>query len=417
MALTNGLDFTSAMTEIFLGGATSQIASLFFVIALGAIMGKLYNDSGAAMSIAVGLIHVLIGKREGNQKVLFSFITIMIVYLICMFGGLDAYILAFTCLPITVVIARNANIPRVFLPAMLLSGGAIMGSAGVPQINNIMMQAAFAQEGMPMSNTVGAIGWVGTAIALILQVIITYKLCLKAMAKGEVWDEGHFEQVGIVDRPRPHFVVSIIPLIVVFVLYAVLDLNIMYALGAGIIVSILLMFRFIPSREQGMPKAIDFGRGLVTTLNDGALNYPVALMQVITPGMLAAVIMATSVFGALVGGLASAPIHVVLFALITGYILVAVTASPPATMMIIAPIVVGVLTATGASPDVAGLAGRAATMGSTVFCLLPYDGVIVLIVALARVSFAKAYKIMFLGALIPCLIGSIIGGLMLMAAA
>ena len=138
MILTQ-LPLVSSFMNTFLQGCGNFVRNMFGIYLAGAVLGELYNSSGAAYSIARSLMKTLKGTREQASPL----IVMLIVYaagMVLAYGGVHVVALAFLMLPLTLELMRDANIPRVMAPGIVL--GCIFTGAlampGSPQTQNVV---------------------------------------------------------------------------------------------------------------------------------------------------------------------------------------------------------------------------------------------------------------------------------------
>lgn len=230
-------------------------------------------------------------------------------------------------------------------------------------------------------------GIVGVLIVGIAAHFFMVRFTMKAKANGEHFEWGTMNPVEMGDRPHPHIILSLIPLIAVFVLYALVGTHISFALAVGIILTIIFGVRYLPTKDRfNVNLSLSRGKALLQSMNAGAVTGPNALLTVIIPAALAAVITSTRAFGMVVGGLSSLHIPGVILIAIVTMILVAITSSPPAALMIALPMVIGVLLGqtqgTLAGVNVAAIM-CVAILAAATFETLPFNGMVVLNMDLA----------------------------------
>ncbi len=422
----------------YVGGMVDLVASLFYIIFMGAVLGKIYNDSGAATSIAQFLTNKLVIKRKGDAQVRMAILVIAIVSALLTMGGIDGYVLAFTMVPICFVMCEMLDIPRRFIGGMMTLNCAFMACPGAPQIDNVMAQAgimsAVYSEGSAFTEVAGQTGFhVGSAAALIPGIISTaiivvggyfvlVNYILKAKHNGEHFEWGPCQKMDVsAETKKPNFFVALVPLIVVFAVYTVLpaifhfEQQIAIALGLGIIAALVLMGRYLPNKEKNK---MSLRERVVNVLNQGANSFPNALLTVITPAALAGVITATAAFGMIVGKLSGLQMNPMLLCLVVVCVLVAITSSPPAALMIAMPMVMNIMLGHGYTPvevlDKAPALMRIGAIASSTFETLPFNGLIVLTLGLTGCTHKEAYKPMFMQSVVFTLIGAVVATVLLM---
>ncbi|MDR1902124.1 MAG: hypothetical protein LBQ88_07595 [Treponema sp.] len=409
VAVTGGINPLEALTQHFVPGVVEMVGMLFWVIFLGAIMGKLYADTGAAASLTQTLMNKFVLNVEGDKRIKRAMIVIVVVTAILTFGGIDAFILCFLMFPLCRSIAKQLNIPRRLVPAMLCTSAVLMGSPLAPQFNNIL-----ATQILHLRPSAGLIpGLIAALIGEIGIYFVLSRTVLKAIKNGETYDDGPLPPLeGTGGKKLPNFWVCLIPLILVIVIYngsfgipvvAKYNAGIIIALAAGILSTMILLGKYI-SRESLIPGQGKLGyyRSFIRSLNAGADNYPNPIFAVCTPAGLAKVITATAAFGVIVGALPGLPVHPLLLTFIFALIIVTLTSSPPVTLAVIIPILGGMFgifaAAEGGPPPVvtAGAIARVAALTTTTFETLPFNGLITLAcVILSRVSVKEGYAPIF----------------------
>lgn len=437
VAIFNGLA-PEDLINSYISGFLDLITSLFFIVFFGAMLGKLYNDTGAASSIAGTLTRAFVIKKKGDAQVRAAIFVVLIISALLTMGGIDGYILTFTMIPICFVMSEMVDIPRRYIPGMMVLNCGFMAAPGAPQIDNIMAQAAMMSsifeneslapalaEGFNVSSTAAPIpGIVAVLIVALGGYFTLTHMILKAKHNGEHFDWGRCPQIPSgQERKVPHFIISLLPLITVFVAYTLFPLitgitvNIAIALGLGIIVALVFMGRYLPKKdEQG--NDISLWKSIVQTLNNGSNSYPGALMTLCTPSALAAVVTSTSAFGMIVGALSGVHTHYIIIAVIAVCVIVAITSSPPAALMVAIPVVVNIMLAQGFSSDqilaAAPAIVRVGALAATTFETLPINGLIILTLSLTGNTHKEGYKPMFIMSVGFTLLGTVVAAVLLM---
>lgn len=439
VALTNRIGLVEAITGHMLGGMVDLILTLFSVVFLGAIFGKVYTDTGAAASIANTLLKAFVDKREGKKKVAAAIVVLMVVAALCTVGGIDGYVMVFTIFPICMIVAESCDIPRRFVPGILCLNVAFMTMPGSPQIYNIMAEAALksqiqgfvekeafgiVDELAAVSSTSAAIpGIISTIFIAVGCCIILIRMINKAMANGEHFDRGTVPAIpgDAPDQKRPHVIVAILPLVLVFVLFSIVKLDIFLSLSCGILLALITMFKYLPPVDARGNTLSLVGR-FVRTLNDGSNGYPSALINLVTPTGLATVITSTAAFGIVIGMLSGMQVAPTLLLIIFVCVIVALTSSPPAALMVAVPAFLGVITgpalaqaavaATVHLPISAHAVFRISALAASTFETLPINGLVLLCLNLSHCTHKEGYKPMFMMTVLMTLLGTILCALL-----
>jgi H+/gluconate symporter-like permease len=174
--IAGGLPLLAAYTQIFMGSAGDFIVAYFPLFLLGAIFGKLMDDSGAARAIAGGIIDKL---GEGR-----AILAVVLCCAVLTYGGVSLFVVAFAVFPIAAALFRQADIPKRLIPAALALGSftfTMSALPGTPAIQNAIPMpffgtTAFAAPGL---------GIIAGAIMLGLGTLWLDRRAGTAAARGE----------------------------------------------------------------------------------------------------------------------------------------------------------------------------------------------------------------------------------------
>lgn len=147
-----GRDPIAAMNGPYLTGFADYLRRFYLLFALGAVFGKLMEDSGAATSIARA-----IGGWLGNHR---ACLAVVLAAAVLTYGGVSLFVVGFSVYPLAVQLFRSANLPRRFIPGALAFGSITftMTSAGSPEIQNLIpIQYLVDAAGRPLTDA--RAGW------------------------------------------------------------------------------------------------------------------------------------------------------------------------------------------------------------------------------------------------------------------
>ncbi|TLS38246.1 GntP family permease [Pseudalkalibacillus caeni] len=191
----------------YMAGFSGFVASWFPMFLLGAIFGKVMEDSGAADSVSKWVVE----KLGIKQAVL----AIVIACAILTYGGVSLFVVAFSVYPMAVSLFKQADLPRRFIPAALAFGSVTftMTSAGSPEIQNWIP--------IEYMNTSPYAGWEVSLIVAVFMAVFGYwwlkRMINKALDKGERF-ESRKGDPEVENRPLPNPFMGLIPLVVVLVI-------------------------------------------------------------------------------------------------------------------------------------------------------------------------------------------------------
>ncbi len=175
-ALTGDLPVLGSYTQIFMSNVGAFIISFFPLFLLGAIFGKLMDDTGSARALADGVSGWL-----GPERAIIS------VVLCCgalTYGGVSAFVVAFAIVPVAAALFRRADIPKRLIPGALALGAftfTMSALPGSPAIQNAIPMPFFGTT----SFAAPGLGIVATALMLGLGIVWLNRRAGKARAAGE----------------------------------------------------------------------------------------------------------------------------------------------------------------------------------------------------------------------------------------
>ena len=133
-ATLSGLAIMPSYTELFMGKAVTYIKSFFPIFLLGAIFGKVMEDTGLARSIARAIITGL-GKEPHK-----AIISIVMAASLLTYGGVSLFVVVFAVYPFAAALFKEANYPKRLLPGIIALGAftatmdCLPGTPGVSRV-------------------------------------------------------------------------------------------------------------------------------------------------------------------------------------------------------------------------------------------------------------------------------------------
>ncbi|MFT5871478.1 MAG: H+/gluconate symporter-like permease [Clostridium sp.] len=196
-------------TEVFMVNFAAYAKTYFPVFLLGAIFGKIMDDSGAAKSIAYA-----ISSKLGKDK---AILAVVLSCAILTYGGVSLFVVAFAVYPIGAELFRESQIPKRFLPAAIALGAftfTMTALPGTPQIQNAIPMPFFGTN----AYAAPIIGIIGSAIMFGGGMFWLTRRSKKAMALGEGYGVHTEEAAKEVDFSKlPKLSLAITPIILVLV--------------------------------------------------------------------------------------------------------------------------------------------------------------------------------------------------------
>ncbi len=125
-------------TQTFMGSAAGFVAQFFPIFLLGALFGKLMDDSGSVRSIAQ-----FIGTKLGSRR---AILAVVIAGALVTYGGVSLFVAFFVLVPMAQALFREANIPHRLMPAAIVLGTSTFTMSalpGTPAIQNAIPMPFF----------------------------------------------------------------------------------------------------------------------------------------------------------------------------------------------------------------------------------------------------------------------------------
>lgn len=168
-ALFGGEPLLASWTQIFMTNASHFLAQFFPLFLLGAVFGKLMDDSGSVSAVADFMI-VTLGERR-------AILAVVLAGALVTYGGVSLFVAFFVLAPMARSLFRAAAIPRRLMPAAIILGTSTFTMSalpGTPSIQNAIPMpffstTPFAAPGLGVTASVIMLGfglwWLGRAEA------------------------------------------------------------------------------------------------------------------------------------------------------------------------------------------------------------------------------------------------------------
>src|SRR5690242_1681536 len=137
-ALFGGQPLLASWTQIFMNSATRFLAQFFPLFLLGAIFGKLMEDSSAVTAVSAYM-----AKTLGERRVMLS---VVLAGALVTYGGVSLFVAFFVIAPIGQTLFRAAAVPRRLMPAAIILGTSTFTMSalpGTPSIQNAIPMPFF----------------------------------------------------------------------------------------------------------------------------------------------------------------------------------------------------------------------------------------------------------------------------------
>jgi len=125
-------------TQTFMGSAAQFVAQFFPIFLLGALFGKLMDDSGSVQTIAK-----FMSEKLGHKR---AILAVVLAGALVTYGGVSLFVAFFVLAPMARALFQEANIPHRLMPAAIALGTStftMSAMPGTPAIQNTIPMPFF----------------------------------------------------------------------------------------------------------------------------------------------------------------------------------------------------------------------------------------------------------------------------------
>ncbi|HTV34137.1 MAG TPA: GntP family permease [Methylocella sp.] len=425
-------------TQTFMGSAGRFIIQFFPIFLLGALFGKLMEDSGSVTAIANFMT-----ERLGPQR---AVLAVVLAGALVTYGGVSLFVAFFVLAPMAHALFRTASIPKRLMPAAIALGTSTFTMSalpGTPAIQNAIPMPFFGTTPFAAPG----LGLIASAVMLGFGLWWLARAEAKARDRGEGYGAAapaHDAAEDLIVRERattastfdpaevrhghqsdaaPSIVVAVLPLAIVITINLVMSLfilprmdasyladeawgstslaavggvwSVVTALAAAIVVLIAVNIRRLPALRESMDAGVNASTlpvlSVASLVGFGSVVAALPAFAMVRDwvlsiegGPLVSLAVATNVLASLTGS-ASGGLTIALDALGSTYLRIA--------------------TEQGIDP---GLLHRVAVIGAGTLDSLPHNGAVVTLLAVCNSTHGESY--------FDIVMVSIVGGLLALAA-
>jgi H+/gluconate symporter-like permease len=189
-AAISGEPLLASWTQTFMRGAAGFIAQFFPLFLLGALFGKLMDDSGSALAIAHGLTRALGVKH--------AILAVVIACALLTYGGISLFVVAFVIVPVAAALFQRAEIPHRLIPATVALGAftfTMTAMPGTPAIQNAIPMPWFGTTPFAAPG----LGLIAAAIMLLFGLWWLGLVAAQARRRGEGYQPAALAATGTKD--------------------------------------------------------------------------------------------------------------------------------------------------------------------------------------------------------------------------
>jgi H+/gluconate symporter-like permease len=193
-AAFSGEPMLAHWTQTFMGGAAAFLAQFFPIFLLGALFGRLMDDSGSVSAIARFMT-----EKMGTRR---TILAVVLAGALVTYGGVSLFVAFFVLAPMAEGLFRRASLPRRLMPAAIALGTSTFTMSalpGTPSIQNAIPMPFFG------TTTFAAPGLGLIASAIMLGFGLWWLALQEAAArrKGETFGAGAPIAVEEIPRNEP----------------------------------------------------------------------------------------------------------------------------------------------------------------------------------------------------------------------
>ncbi|PWV58496.1 H+/gluconate symporter-like permease [Plasticicumulans acidivorans] len=405
-------------SQVYMPAMGNFLAKFFPLFLLGAVFGKLMEDSGAAKAIALGIVRLIGAER--------AILAVVLACAILTYGGVSLFVVAFSVYPIAMQLFRSAQIPKRLIPGAIALGSftfTMTALPGTPAIQNAIPMpffhtTPFAAPGM---------GIIAGLFMLVCGQLWLSRRAALARTAGEGYGEHHDVIVEEDNRDLPNVWLALLPLASVIALNALFTYVVIPAMDTGYLampkfgkvslpavlgvwaiiaamaIAVLLVVLLNLSRFRDVRASITEGTlgSLLPVCNTAAeVGYGAVISG------LGAFIAFRETLKSVVGDpLVSVAVVVNTLAGLTG----SASGGLSLTLQAMGEYYRNAALAAGIDPEVMH---RVATLASGGLDALPHNGAVITLLAITRLTHKDSYKdILFCAVVFPVLSGFLVVGL------
>lgn len=367
------------VNELYMKGFASFAMKFFLLFLLGAVFGKVMEDSGAAKRIAAFIL-----RLTGKTKELYVALAIVAVCGLLGYGGVSVFVILFVIVPIARPLFREIDLSWRLFPGIYFFGVATFVMSmlpGTPQIQNIIPTKYLGTTAMAAP----ALGLVASALVIVGNALMLNWMIKRSKRRGEGY-EGSDPLAAKAAAPQgddartlPNVWLAFAPSAALLVILNVLKADVVWALLGGIATGLILLHRQLPQ--------------MLKTVSAGAMNSAIPVINTC----------ADVGFGTVVGG-------VVGFKLISST-LMGMPGSPLVSLSMATQLLCGI---TGSASGGLGIAmelfskqylamglnpeliHRIASLATAGLDVMPHNGAVITALAVVGLTHREAYKPIFL---------------------
>ncbi len=364
-----GINVWDGLKNSWAAGTGTYVATWLMLFAEGSIFGKIYQETGAATSIADALAKIF-GEKNPVIPILIA------SYLLTM-SGISSFVLIFCVYPIAIQLFAKANISKRLLPAVFCYAVWTVAtvSPGSAQAPNLIPMQILGTSAMA-----GAIP--GFVFAIVVAVINSFYISYharKLTAAGIV-----FEDKGILKNEDhehlPNVVLAMLPIAVIILSFNLLKFSAEAALFLGIVLSMLLFWKRLDVKKW------------ISAWGEGAETSVMVLVNTAVIVGFGSVVLRTPVYEAALNWVSNTRINPYLLAAIAANVFSLILGSATSSINLTMQTLGNVFLEYGAQGFSVGFMHRILSQAAMGLDTLPHSGALLAVFNVCGTNHKDAYK-------------------------
>lgn len=372
VSVFSGMGILDTLMGPYMKGFINYAAKFYLVFLFASVFGKYMDDSGAAKSIAAGILRLI-----GHEKPLYVLLAVAVITLVLTLGGVSLFVVIFAVMPIARPLFKQMDIPwHLFMAAFIFGIGSLSMTMipGTPSILNIMPMKYLGTT----ATAAPLLGIIAAVLMTAFNVWYMWSQLEKCRARGEGYEDKEPALAASqpeTAKPLPGVLLSLIPPIALIVALNVVKIDIVWSLVIGCAFAAVCFWSKVDNH--------------LATLNAGATNTAIPVINTCADVGYGMAVAASAGFKVITDFLMAIPGHPIISLSLATYLMTAITGSASGGLGIVLETLIGKYVAMGINPE---LLHRVVAIAAGSFDAMPHNGVIITSLAVAGLTHKQAYK-------------------------
>ncbi len=384
-----GLDPVSSYTELYLGGMGSFLTQYFGIMFFCALIAIIYSESGAGLTIALGVAKLCLHESYSPaRKRHIVIIALILMAALLEFAGVGASQVVFVLYPIALSLFKMADIPKKYIVAGILGGalGFANGLPGSPQPGNVIPMQILGTS----SYAALVPGLIGAVSEIITMSVLVNLQITRDVKRGHHFEYGPRDTEFSDDKPRPRLIITLIPILLLVVLFNIVKMDINFALAITCIAAVLAFYPWLPGKDaDGILRGKDV-KGLISRGCTTSLGPVISICAVIG---FSEVVQSTPAFNQVVDAISHWEINPYILLIITVSLMCMLCGGSATGQAIAVPIIAPIVNKMGV--PLAAI-HRVSAYAGAILDTMPYAGTVVMAHSYCDVKIKDGYPSVFM---------------------